>query len=232
VSEAARERVVDLLRSAISEADTRFVNDDRLLPERELSATLGVGRRLLREALNTLEGEGLLFRKQGQGTFIREVNAKTTSLKSLTNRTSPSDIIEVRQDIEPILAGLSAIRATQIEIDQMKHFVRRAALADSPEDYERWDSAFHSKIAESVRNSMYWSIFRLINSVRKEHHWVNSRSRVFIAGVSKEMVRQHNAIVEAIQARNTIGAEDAMRTHIMTAGVRIHEGERAQSSDR
>lgn len=218
--------IVDMLRSAIGEADSRFVADDRMLPERELSEALGIGRRRLREALNTLEGEGLLFRKQGQGTFIREVNAKTTSLKSLTNRTSPHDIIEVRQEIEPILAGLSAMRATQIEIDQMKHFVRRAALADSPNEYEQWDSAFHSKIAESVRNSMYRSIFRLINSVRKEHHWVSSRSRVFIAGVSKEMVQQHEAIVEAIQARNVRAAEEAMRNHIMTAGVRIHEAER------
>jgi DNA-binding FadR family transcriptional regulator len=217
------EKVADLLRNAIAEADSRFLLDDRLLPERELSAALSVGRRVVREALNTLEGEGLLFRKQGQGTFIREVNAKTSSLKSLTNRTSPHDIMEVRQDIEPILAGLSAMRATQTDIDQMKHFVRRAASAETPSGYEQWDSAFHSKIAESVRNSMYWSIFRLINSVRKEHHWVASRSRVFVAGVSKEMVQQHEAIVEAIQSRNVRAAEEAMRSHITTAGVRIHE---------
>lgn len=225
-------QVAEILRSAIAEADDRFVTDDRLLPERQLSAALGVGRRLVRDALNTLEGEGLLFRRQGQGTFIREVNAKTTSLKSLTNRTSPHDIIEVRQEIEPILARLAAMRATQVDIDQMKHFVRKAAAADSPDEYEQWDSAFHSKIAESVRNSMYWSIFRLINSVRKEHHWVSSRSRVFVAGVSKEMVQQHNAIVDAIQARNASGAEDAMRIHIATAGVRIYEGEREQSTGR
>jgi GntR family transcriptional repressor for pyruvate dehydrogenase complex len=218
-------RVVETLRSAIGEADIRFVSGDRLLPERHLSAALGIPRRLLRDALNMLQGEGLIFRRQGQGTFVREVNVKTTSLKSLANRTSPHDIIEVRQQIEPILAGLAAIRATQVEIDQMKHFVHRAAVADSPNDYEKWDSAFHSKIAESVRNGMYRSIFRLMNSVRKEHHWVNSRSRVFIAGVSKEMVQQHQAIVEAIQARNTNAAESAMRTHILTAGVRIHEGE-------
>ena len=117
--------LVDALRLAIMEADTHLVTNDKLLPERELSAALGVGRRSLRKALNTLEGEGLLFRKQGQGTFIREVSTKTTSIKSLTNRTSPQDIIEVRQEIEPILAGLAAVRATQIEIDQMKHFVRR-----------------------------------------------------------------------------------------------------------
>jgi len=216
-------RLVERLRSALKEGDERFIKDEQLLPERQLSVVLGVGRRAVREALNTLEGEGLLFRKQGQGTFIREVNAKTTSLKSLTNRTSPHDIIEVRLEIEPILAGLSAVRATMLEIDQMKHFVRRAAQANSAQEYEHWDSAFHSKIAESVRNTMYWGIFRLINSVRKEQHWISSRKRVFTEGVSSEMVLQHEAIVEAIQSRDPQAAQKAMRIHIATAGARISQ---------
>lgn len=218
-----KNKLIERLRVAIRESDEALVNGEQLLPERELGAALGVGRRAVRDALNTLEGEGLLFRKQGQGTFIREVNVKSTSLKSLTNRTSPQDIIEVRLEIEPILAGLSAVRATNLEIDQMKHFVRRATLADNPYQYEQWDSAFHSKIAESVRNTMFWGVFRLINSVRKEQHWVNSRTQVFTAGVSSEMVLQHEAIVEAIASRNAEAAQEAMRMHITTAGARISQ---------
>ena len=218
-----KNRLVERLRSALREGDERFIKDEQLLPERQLSAALGVGRRAVREALNTLEGEGLLFRKQGQGTFIREVNAKTTTLKSLTNRTSPHDIIEVRLEIEPILAGLSAVRATLLEIEQMKHFVRRAAQVNSAQEYEHWDSAFHSKIAESVRNTMYWGIFRLINSVRMEQHWISSRKRVFTEGVSREMVLQHEAIIEAIQSRDPHAAKKAMQIHIATAGTRISQ---------
>lgn len=214
-------QLVEKLRIIIQETNERFIRNDRLLPERELSEQLGVGRRMIREALNILEGEGLLFRKQGQGTFVREVNTRSTSLQSLTNHTSPHDIIEVRLEIEPILARLSAVRATNIEIDQMKYFIRKAALADSPNEYEQWDSAFHSKIAESVRNKMYWGIFRLINSVRKEQYWVSSRKRVFTDGVSREMVFQHEMIVEAIQSRNPETAQEAMRTHIATANARI-----------
>ena len=194
-----------------------------MLPERKLAEVMGIGRRLVRAALNELEGEGLIFRRQGQGTFIRDVDAKSTSLKALSNRTSPQDLIEVRLEIEPILARLSAMRATPHEIDQMKHFVRRAGQSDSPRDYEQWDSAFHTKIAESVRNTMFWGVFRLINSVRKEQRWVNSRTRVFTPGVSEEMVRQHTAIIAAIENRLPDEAEEAMRTHILTAGVRIQQ---------
>lgn len=213
------------LKAAILSGDSHFLNEDKLIPERSLAEAFGVSRRVLREALNHLEGDGLIYRRQGQGTFIREVNTQTTSLKSITNRTSPQDVMEVRQDIEPILAGLAAIRATQLEIDQLKHFVRRAALSNTPADYEKWDSAFHTTIAKSVRNPMYWSIYRLINSVRKEHHWINSRRQVFVDGVSQEMVEQHEAIVDAIQQRDISGAKRAMLHHIKTAEQRINEAQ-------
>lgn len=223
ISLEEKHQLVEKLRLIIQEANEHFIQHERLLPERTLSHELGHGRRTVREALDILEGEGLIFRKQGQGTFIRDVNTKTTSLKSLTNHTSPHDIIEVRLEIEPVLAGLSAVRATNNEIDQMKHFIQRAALASSPNEYEQWDSAFHSKIAESVRNRMYWGIFNLINSVRKEQYWISSRKRVFTEEVKREMVAQHELILEAIQSRNPGSAQETMRSHILTVNTRISD---------
>lgn len=42
----------------------------RLPPERELAERLGVARETLRRALQELQGEGLLERRQGAGTFV------------------------------------------------------------------------------------------------------------------------------------------------------------------
>jgi GntR family transcriptional regulator len=43
---------------------------DRLPPERELSVLLSVNRMTVRRALRMLEGQGLLIRRQGAGTYV------------------------------------------------------------------------------------------------------------------------------------------------------------------
>jgi hypothetical protein len=62
-SNYALERLRSLLRSGTLEAD------GRLPTERELSTTLGVSRRAVRRALEVLEAEGRVWRRQGSGTY-------------------------------------------------------------------------------------------------------------------------------------------------------------------
>lgn len=215
--------LLDRLRTVIETGEGEFIKDGQLLPERELMKTFGVGRRAIRETLKALETEGMLFRRQGLGTFVRVIESKSTNIPSLTSRTSPQDIIEVRQEIEPVLARLAAIRATPLDIDQMKLFIRRAGEAMTARQYERWDSAFHAKIAESVRNSLFWGVFDLVNSVRAEQRWISARDKVFSPELNAKLLKQHSEIVHAIEARDPEGAERAMRKHLITAGSRITE---------
>ena len=50
--------------------DSSFDAGQRLPPERELAARIGIGRRALRRALEVLEAEGRIWRHQGKGTFL------------------------------------------------------------------------------------------------------------------------------------------------------------------
>ena len=58
----------DALRSWLQTG--RHRPGDRLPPEQELSAALGISRGTLRTALRRLEESGEIVRRQGSGTFV------------------------------------------------------------------------------------------------------------------------------------------------------------------
>ena len=61
--------------------------------ERELSETLGVGRREVRRALDVLEEEGRIWRKQGKGTFIGPAALWERVGVRASDRTFPQNLI-------------------------------------------------------------------------------------------------------------------------------------------
>ena len=70
-----RPSLVDATESALRErlAPGRSRPGDRLPPEKELAQTLGVSRGTLRLALERLESNGEIVRRQGSGTFVGRV---------------------------------------------------------------------------------------------------------------------------------------------------------------
>jgi len=64
-------RVQDAIREIIREQ--RLRPEDQLPTESELIRQLGVGRSTLREALANLSDQGVLYKRQGKGTFVRSV---------------------------------------------------------------------------------------------------------------------------------------------------------------
>jgi GntR family transcriptional regulator len=92
-----RPSLVDVAEEALRSwlATGRHRTGERLPPEQELSAHLGISRGTLRTALRRLEESGEIVRRQGSGTFVGQV--ATTSLdEGLERLVSYSELAQQR----------------------------------------------------------------------------------------------------------------------------------------
>ncbi|MGT2933398.1 GntR family transcriptional regulator [Streptococcus catagoni] len=72
-------KLVDILEIKIRET---MSPNDKLLSERELIEVYNVSRITVRQALKELESRGLIYKKQGKGTYVSNLKEPTTDLSS------------------------------------------------------------------------------------------------------------------------------------------------------
>lgn len=191
--------------------------DGRLPTERELSESMGVGRRAVRFAMDQLLAEGLIWRKQGKGTFAGQAPDKTQMLAAeIVGETNFAEVMEARMCIEPTLAAMSARHALPADIDRMRNLARRTLEAVDPASIELWDGALHRLIARTASNKPLFTAFSMIDEIRANASWRGLRSKARSLETLKISDAEHHAIIDQIDAGNPQGAEAAMRGHLTT----------------
>ena len=201
-----------------------FSEDGRLPTERELTAQLGVGRRAVRQALEVLEAEGLLWRRQGKGTFVGQPPDPTGELAAgIVPMTDPISVMEARLAIEPSLAALCAERATQADVERMQSMALRTGLAEGADTAELWDGALHRLIARTAGNQILLTAFELIDKVRMRPDWQEVRLKARTPNLKHRYEQQHAAIIAAIADRNPSAARTAMTGHLTLLMERLRE---------
>jgi DNA-binding FadR family transcriptional regulator len=211
-----RQRLMALIRSG------SLGPDGRLPTERDLCAQLVVSRRAVRLALESLEAEGLIWRRQGKGTFAGQQPDPTGILAAaIIGETTPMAVMEARLAIEPALAALCAERAAPEDIARMRHLARRVLEARDPDSTELWDGALHRLIAQAAGNKPLVAMFSLLDEVRATESWRDVRSAVRSLETLKVSTREHHAIIDAIEAGNPDAAAAAMRAHLTTLMVNL-----------
>jgi len=207
--------VASRIRHAIEHGDV--VRAGRLLPERDLAEAIGVGRHLLRQVLANLEAEGVIWRRQGHGTFVTEISPpQTDHFQRAVTTTSPAEVMDVRLELEPLLARYCALRASADQIAKIRLASAAAASAESTVQFSRSDAAFHRTIAESTNNTLFIAMFESVMTVLRQADWRVMRQTQFSLTRREEVIRQHNAVVSAIADREPVRAEQAMRQHIIS----------------
>lgn len=207
---------LEQLRSLIG--SNRLANDGKLPTERALSDTLGVSRRAVRRALEVLEAEGLIWRRQGSGTFVgQRPDQWDPHIEALVAGTNFLEVMEVRLRIEPQLAQLAAVRATRADIERLYDLNAKIAGGTDADSHELWDGALHRQIAQCAGNRFFLGIFDVINRVRQDEAWQAIRELARNVNHTHAVVnKQHAAIIDAIASRDPVRAGEAMRQHLLT----------------
>ena len=208
------EEIVEQIKALIFKGNLK--PGEALPPERALANSLNVSRVSLREALNTLQGMGLLEIQQGNRTCVRPITTRSIHdpLVSFTKH-SPSNIMkvfEIRKYLELGSVALAAERATDKEIDHLERL-----LKEMEEDLRRnrlgakADHEFHTALVEATHNDAYIHIMKTIYDLLQEE------LRIAWGGIfkrkdkRKKLFQQHKNIIEAVKQRDPKrGREEAL----------------------
>lgn len=209
-------RLLDLVTSG------ELAPGTRLPPERQLAATLEVGRSAVREALTALEVLGVVDVRPGSGTYLRgslsELLPQTLSWGMLIGQRRTTELIEVRGALEIYSARLAAERMPDDAVTRLgAHLERmRASVGDAPAFVEA-DLAFHHELAASVDNTVLLDLLQIIRSLLRV--WADRA--VEDATEIARALEEHAAVHAAIAARDGDRAASAMAAHMLTAGRRL-----------
>ena len=196
--------------------------DPKLPPERELAASMGLGRRAIRRAMEVLEAEGLIWRHQGKGTFVgRRPAVHPYLIGELSEKTNPLEVMETRLQIEPPLARIAALRASSEDISSLEKLAQKVASAEDDDGWELWDSAFHRRVAECAGNGLMLALFDVVQRIRQEPYWRYLRGRARTPESRENSHRDHTEIVAMIGARDGAGAERVMRRHLAAVNANL-----------
>jgi GntR family transcriptional repressor for pyruvate dehydrogenase complex len=226
------ELVLERLEEQIVEGELKV--GDRLPPERDLAAMLGVSRSAVREAMRALEARGAVRSEVGTGADSgTTVTASSGDALSRLVRLHVAlasfpleDLVEARVMMERWSVGLAANNATQTQLARIAELVATPADPQSgPVAFQQLDAAFHVAIAEASGNRMIRDFTAAIVA-----SLADGSSSSNVAGdwgePVTEVLAEHRTIVEYLVARDATAAVDMMEKHIR----RLEDGEWARSA--
>ena len=210
-TETASDSAVRFLRALVFAGE--LGPNDKLPPERDLGARLGISRMTLRLALKALESTGYIVTTRGSRGGSRVADSDSLSRCwgqwMQEHAAELDDIFEFRSTIEAKLAALAAERRTEDDLQKME---RAAAGERQPQD---WSSLFRTDI------DIHRTIARAARSLRLERAMMSARGDLFVPihldrleNRPHEVNESHQAIIQAIRDHDSVAASEGMAGHI------------------
>jgi DNA-binding FadR family transcriptional regulator len=187
--------------------------------ERELMARFEVGRPAIREALQQLEGMGLVEINHGERarvleltpqSLMRQVDQSARIMLSLSSD-SLEHLKSARIFFERGMAREAAMKATDEDLRTLRATLdeQRQLLGDA-EPFMAADMRFHNQIASISRNPIFTAVSEAMLGWLKTYH-----SEMLIwSGKEKYTLAEHEEIISHLAANDPDAAEAAMVKHL------------------
>jgi len=211
IGASLRDRAYSAIKRAITAADIYGQPEEMRLDERALSEALGVSRTPIREAMTLLEREGFLRTEPRRGIFIVRKTRKQIV-----------EMIEMWAAIESMAARLATLNASNQAIGRLRPMFdefRESAPAEHLEEYSQANISFHQAIINlSGSHLMGHTIENLFLHVRAIRRMtIAQRDR------ATRSIVDHMRIIEALERRDTEGAESLVRHHSLDLAAHVEK---------
>ncbi|MFK7944385.1 MAG: FadR/GntR family transcriptional regulator [Paracoccaceae bacterium] len=192
-----------------------YAPQTRLPAERVLAERYGAARGTVREAIKLLERDGIVETRAGSGTYVARHIAGV--MPSVIETTRPLELVDARFALEPHMVRLAVLHGTDADLEICEgHLVDMESCLDSKR-FADFDESFHLSLADAAHNPMIRWMMEKCHDVRSHVQWNRMRTLTLTGPVIGLYNRQHRAIVDAIRARRSDEAMQAMRDHLDTA---------------
>lgn len=213
-----RQQVEEQIRAAIRNGVVK--TGQKLPTEVALSRDFGVSRTTVREALRSLVADGLIEKVPGAGggSFVRVLDHHTFSAElgqDMQNLLQVGSIVyreaaEVRRILEVPCVRRAAENRTSDEAAELRDIVdQQKKLSHDDPQVPELDVRFHSLIGKASGNRVAAAFVQALHHVTEPVHHLD-----LDAAVGERTVRQHIAIVRAIEKQDPDAAEKAMLDHL------------------
>jgi DNA-binding FadR family transcriptional regulator len=195
---------------------------DRLAPERDLSAQLGVGRSSVREAIRVLEVLGLVRTGTGSGptsgaSIVATPRGGLSALLRLqvaANGFAIADVVSTRITLESAVVETLA-HADAPDLTEVHAAMRGMAEPDlSLPEFLALDRAFHVALAEASGNAVATAIMVGLRTAIDAYVEAGAVRVADWEGTAARLIAEHRAIVEAVERGDAPGAQRLVRDHI------------------
>jgi DNA-binding FadR family transcriptional regulator len=183
---------------------------ERLPSERDLARAFEVSRASVREAIASLQVQGVVETRKGAGTFV----VARPPAAEAPHDASPSAVLEARLQLEPAVARLAALRGQRDSA--VENLLE--AMESEPVDIATWnrsDRLFHRQLAAMTGNPVLLAFADHVATLMDQPLWQRLRDdSIAVPGRTRIHVAEHRMIYEAIVAGEADAAAFYSTQHI------------------